>query len=982
MQLSDNAIGAYIALRKIQQSKTDNFYISVNMILYNLFDNVDYKRSDREHIYDGLLELIKEKVIVVIHEVSKTEFILDAQTLVVDKSVNEDDHFVEIASKELYLIMNCKEGKNKRGVSRLSLLRYFVNLIGTIDFNKGVYTDYAGSQKNNFVGYMTQEYLCRLSGISKNTLLSFNKILEENEIIYVYHHMKNKVLDDGTRRALINHYGRYPDKEDIEKFAIQYEEEKGIAEKIVDAPSNNHKKLANCYYALCTIKGKTYDDELIKEIYNYIHKCNMEVQKEIDEVNSREILTHSDETYLEKLYEKLRDEDVFGDYDFLSDKEKFVWGENDSMENNYTVEEILDMPIMSDVHMGDDLGISNGTTVIGQYEKQIKEIKSLMSEYQKGSTVWQELYNQLQDIDSATSSMLTNLQKWNEELLRMPLDSINTYSDSLQKVITGLNGVKSELDSATSAITTAISDQIDLLEKEQKVAADAHQAEIDALQEKADLLEKTNEKLKLQMSLEQAEYNLARSLSQKVNKEIRNGKEVFVEDYDAVRKAKEDKIDAQFNIDKYNLEQQITDAKTALDDLNDSYQNQIDALEEISKKYSEIRSDAEKISEANLATSLFGEGFIEKILSGNDEEIYATLTSLYQTNAQQLEEYQKQASSTDNIQSLIEDYVASYKAGEITYEQAMTKINGLLSQMNESMSAMDNLQNIFDYLSTVNGVGADADSILKGIKDGLSVTADELVKSLEQYNKNAGMISEHTSSWEQLTDNVKSMLDVLKQVRDNLRNALDDYDSDDDGVPYDKSRGKGWGTGDVNNGPGVEKRADGIKRGAIGTASDNDRVNMLKHLSTQELKDGETPIIAHEGEVVLNPDQQGQLLDNVDTPPGSVIKERLAKLGLRKLEPDELLLTLNKKEVIFPKEPRETLMTKFGELNSFRPNINIPDYSKTLANVNMSSRSEPIVVNLQYGDLSFPNVRDVTDTFGEFAKLTDQALRQVVSKYK
>ena len=235
----------------------------------------------------------------------------------------------------------------------------------------------------------------------------------------------------------------------------------------------------------------------------------------------------------------------------------------------------------------------------------------------------------------------------------MPLDSINTYSDSLQKVITGLNGVKSELDSANSAITTAISDQISLLEEEQKAATDARQAEIDALQEKADLLEKTNEKLKLQMSLELAEYNLARSLSQRVNAEIRDGEKVFVEDYDAVRKAKEDKIDAQFNIDKYNLEQQIEDAKTALDDLNDGYQKQIEALEEISKKYSEIRSDAEKISEVNLATSLFGEGFANKVLSGNDKEIYDTLTSLYQTNAKQLDEYQKQAESTNNISCLL-----------------------------------------------------------------------------------------------------------------------------------------------------------------------------------------------------------------------------------------------------------------------------------------------------------------------------------------
>lgn len=604
--------------------------------------------------------------------------------------------------------------------------------------------------------------------------------------------------------------------------------------------------------------------------------------------------------------------------------------------------------------------ISNGTTVIGQYEKQIREIKNLMSTAQKGSTVWQQLYDQLQNIDSATASMLTNLQKWNEELLKMPLDSINTYSDSLQKVITGLNGVKSELDSANSAITTAISDQISLLEEEQKAATDARQAEIDALQEKYDLLEKTNEKLKLQMSLELAEYNLARSLSQRVNAEIRDGEKVFVEDYDAVRKAKEDKIDAQFNIDKYNLEQQIEDAKTALDDLNDSYQDQIDALEKISQKYSEISSAAEKISNANLATSLFGEGWANKVLSGNDKEIYDTLTSLYQTNAKQLEEYQKQANSTSNIQTLIEDFISSYKAGEITYEQAMTKINGLLSQMNNnSMSAMDNLNNIFDYLGTVNGVGADADSILKGIKDGLSTTADELVKSLEEYNKNAGMISEHTSSWEQLTNNVSSMLDVLKQVRDNLKNSLDDYNSDDsDDEPYDKSRGKGWGIGDVNNGPGVY--ADGIKNGLVGSSSDSEREKMIKYLATNELKAGEVPIIAHEGEAILNSDQQEQLLDNVDTPPGSDIEAALNKLGLRKINPDEHPLILHNKEVIFPEEQRKALLAKFSEMNNIHPVL--PDYSRLLNQITVRESTPKQEFN--FGDINIQKC----DNPDEFAK--------------
>ena len=506
--------------------------------------------------------------------------------------------------------------------------------------------------------------------------------------------------------------------------------------------------------------------------------------------------------------------------------------------------------------------------------------------------------------------------------------------------------MKSELDSATSAITTAISDRIDLLEKEQKIAADVHQAEIDALQGKADAIRKVNEALQKQLAVERDKYNLDRARNQKTNVEIRDGEKVYTNDYDAVRQAEEALANSKADLEEYKLQQQIEDAKTALDDLNDGYQKQIEALEEISKKYSEISTAAEKISNANLATSLFGEGWADKILSGNSEEIYDTLTSLYQTNAEQLEQYQKQADSTSNIQTLIENYIDSYKAGTITYEQAMIKINGLLSQMNESMTAMDNLQNIYDYLGTINGVGTDPDSILKGIKDGLSVTADELVKSLEQYNKNAGMISEHTSSWEQLTNNVSSMLDVLKQVRDNLRNALDDYDSDDDDEPYDKSRGKGWGTGDVNNGPGVY--ADGIKKGAIGT-SNNDRVNMLKHLSTNELKDGEVPIIAHKGEVVLNPNQQEQLLDNVDTPPSSAIKERLDKLGLRK---DELLLTLNKKEVIFPEEQQKAFMdkmAKFAEMNIFRPNINVPDYSRTLNQMTVRESTPKQEINFNGG---------------------------------
>lgn len=352
LKLSNDSIGAYIALKKIHYSlEKSNYYISINMMLYELFGNNNYNRSDYTHISDGLTGLFKNKLVLITYEITTTEWIVDLSQLVIDTKKDEDDYFTSIREEELYFIMNYAFDNGKRGIDRLSMLRYYINLIGSINYNQGIYIDAIGRQKNNFVGYMSQEYLYKLSGISKNSLIKFNKILEGNKIIYIYHHKKNKQEDDGSYRAVTNHYGRYEDKEDIYKFAIQYEKEKAIAERLSDAVSNRHKALANMYRELEKGKGQNYGDDLIREIYNYIHKCNVEIQKEIDGKNSQTYLTDSDVRYIEKLKGKLRDEKVFDKYTFLFEKKidsDDNWGEPNSMETNFSVGEVLDMPVESD----------------------------------------------------------------------------------------------------------------------------------------------------------------------------------------------------------------------------------------------------------------------------------------------------------------------------------------------------------------------------------------------------------------------------------------------------------------------------------------------------------------------------------------------------------------------------------------------------------------------------------------------------------
>jgi chromosome segregation ATPase len=508
--------------------------------------------------------------------------------------------------------------------------------------------------------------------------------------------------------------------------------------------------------------------------------------------------------------------------------------------------------------------ISNGATVIGQLQKQSSLIKDVMDNYEVGSDNWNDLYKQLQSVNSEMSSAIQNIRKFNEELLKMPLENIGNFSSELQKVADGQSKVQSEQDQVISAVTGAIKEQIDLLNEQKDAINEQKTAEIDALKEKLKLLEKSNEERRLQFDLEQRQYDLERAKNQNINHVIRNGELVYEADAKAVSDAQQALLDSQYNLEKYNLQEQIDKAQESLDLYNYGLQEQIDALQKISDKWSEI---SEKITQAQneaKADETLGTGWKDKVMSGNDTALFNTLSGMYANTAEQLKKYQDQIDSTNNIQSLLEDYVASYKAGEITYAEAVNGINGLLSQLNQKMSATDNLQNIFDYLGTVNDTAANADAILTGIQSGLKDTATELLKSLEQYNKNAGMISEYTSSWQQLTNNVKSMLDVLKEVRDNLKDNYDRDDDDNDNTRYGGGKDGSPGTpgkGDyVNSGPGVY--ADGIRNGLVGSSSDSEREKMIKYLSTNELKSGEVPIIAHEGEAILNHSQQDQYLKN------------------------------------------------------------------------------------------------------------------------
>ena len=605
--------------------------------------------------------------------------------------------------------------------------------------------------------------------------------------------------------------------------------------------------------------------------------------------------------------------------------------------------------------------IKNGQATIRQLQEQRSAVEDVIQEYETGSDKWVEMNSKLNDIDSSISSIVVNMNEWNEAMLQIPIDKMEQLVSDLQLVKDALDDANEEHQTVISAVTGAIDKQREAWEDAQEAETDAIQDRIDAIQDQLDLLDEQNEALDLQVAKEQALKKLEDAKTQKKNRVIRDGQLVYEADEDAIRDATESLQDAEANIKKNQLEKEKEALEDQLDDINDKYDDLYDKLDKVANKWEKIQSDREQASNEKVADRYLGDDWINKVLSGNDDDIYDAFKELYNQNVDSQEQYDSQIKSTEQIQTLVNTYISAYRSGTLTRDQAMSGIRNVLASVNQEMTAGDNVRNILAYLSTQNSTGATTNDILAATQSQLSNTANDIMASLDVYESNSNMITKYMSTFPQLQDTVSSMSntiddvdDSLDDINDTLSDGFDDVvealgswrkqqeeedDDDDDGDTSTKhdtyDAPNGWQSSDKFDGgngkQGYEagwtrKYADGIKEGIIGNVGDKEKYMAIREMATTNLKPDEQPILAHSGEIVLNPDQQKQLLKNIQQ---------------SAITPDMLL----------------------------KP-VNVP----------MLSNSSDQNITMNFGDLSFPDVRDVDGFAKAVARDFPGLMRQAMSK--
>jgi hypothetical protein len=276
MNLSDEAFTVWCGLRNILQKDREKYFVSYSSIGFEIFDR-QVNRYETNAIKKGFNELTKREYINVITSCNTTDFIIDLSALF----YNGNEFFSDITREEMHKIMNIDSKCDK-----YKLLRYFACQVGT--FNR---SDDMRRYKGK-IGGISIDYFEKLIPINKSTVISFNRILEQNELLFVIRHKdfyQSKFQNGSSEiREIPNTYSRWKDRKLAQEFAeeqhgYKYEvTEKGLRTDAANKNRSLGQKLNN--YICNHIE---YDDATVEEMREYAEKKNTRLKNKYEDEISK-----------------------------------------------------------------------------------------------------------------------------------------------------------------------------------------------------------------------------------------------------------------------------------------------------------------------------------------------------------------------------------------------------------------------------------------------------------------------------------------------------------------------------------------------------------------------------------------------------------------------------------------------------------------------------------------------------------------------
>ena len=345
VNITEKGVLAYAAITKLMSNsialinqKETQECISCNRMAYALLGyKENYDKYFISALYQGLYELDSVGAVKVLHNIGtdkQGEFIIDLKIVYLDK---EHEYFTVVEDWEVRKILSNTELSCAK---RISLLRYYIGLIGTFN-NSG--KEYYGKGK---IGHMSIEYIAEQGGTSTSSAKRYNKSLQDMKLIYIYK-TNDKMLIDGRLKQIKNTYSRYADMDLCISFGEDTAEH-GIRHRIVESKSNKKqadlkRKLGQYYHLMYQDyrenKPCRYSNDIVKEVYRYIVNSNKTLNNLIaekeDACRKQGYVSAIEQEYIDKMENQIRSVDLFEQFDFLK-KDSNIWGESDKLSNTFS----------------------------------------------------------------------------------------------------------------------------------------------------------------------------------------------------------------------------------------------------------------------------------------------------------------------------------------------------------------------------------------------------------------------------------------------------------------------------------------------------------------------------------------------------------------------------------------------------------------------------------------------------------------------
>lgn len=648
-----------------------------------------------------------------------------------------------------------------------------------------------------------------------------------------------------------------------EKLAENIENAQGLYDKwqsMVDKYNNSINQLAEDKLSKIQVKLEleeikldihTIDnqDDLSSKVKNKYIEEEEKIKKNILKYNLQLAKTEEEKTLLQKEYTE-----------YLKENQELIYQNNkQERDNKISYYDTRIQDIQNAIDLTENKG-GQGTekqySQMNNYIEKQKELErknyekalAMRNKYDYGTEKWDE-YNQ--EVQTAQDNLyaLTNAQiENNRAILQLPVKKIEEANEKLQEQLDIISSYKEKVETAISAASNIVQNQIDTLNDEKNATSEFWDSQIESINKQKDALTKANDEIKNQLALEKAQYEFEKAKNQKTTKIYREGVGfVYEADQESIKDAEEELDNQEYNSAIYKLEVNLDTLEKSKEEAIKAIDNQINSLELYKERIDSITEGYQKMLDLQQLISLFDKDAVNKIENG-DLSIINDMTDKYNGLASQETSLQLQIEANEKAIEQIEIYAEKWNGSSQTIILAKQNIEKVISDNTKEIAS---IQKRVEAVSTIN--------------DAWESTKTKLEEELGFIQNNQIVAKdEEASVLEERLNNIKSFATKASDYLNKITTALSNAENKQEELnKIANQNNKNSKDGKVLSIETMGEKHSGLETGFVGESNNGNNKDRFKYIALNELKPDEIPYVLLKNEAVLSESQQKNVLDNM-----------------------------------------------------------------------------------------------------------------------